>query len=59
MERNKDQGENFPCKGARKIEFPGYNEGFTCGIQPGKIYARHVTAYIGLSNREGTKIEGY
>ncbi|EFN63702.1 hypothetical protein EAG_09628 [Camponotus floridanus] len=34
MERNKDQGENFPCKGARKIEFLGYNEGFTCGIQP-------------------------
>lgn len=41
MERNKDQGGNFPCKGARKIEFLGYNEGFTCGIHsPGKIYMR-------------------
>jgi len=48
----------FLCKGVRKIEFTGYNEGFTCRIRFDDICDARG-AYIVLLNREGIKIKGY
>lgn len=48
----------FPCKGVRKIEFAGYNEGFTCMIRFGDICDAR-DAYIVPLDRGGMKIKGY
>jgi len=47
----------FLCKGVRKIEFSGYNEGFTCRIRFDDICDAR-DAYIALLNRKGMKIKG-
>jgi len=48
----------FPCEGVRKIEFTGYNEGFTCRIRFADICDAR-DAYIVLLNCEEIKIKGY